>query len=236
MRVKLVGWTDINPDAMAEVTDYVWMPDPFDMEADSLAVFAGRNCYQSWEAARPETADATGYLGNIIEQGHFSLFAHASATFYIDGVSRAFLTELNKHVFLKNSALSQRYVSPGDSEPVIPPALRGDEELERMLRAVWEDCTNDYAELVQYLTANGLPRKQAREAARAVLPNMAETRIVVTGNHLAWRDFIRQRWSVAADAEMREVAGEILGQLRRLAPDSYQDFPHDPFGSHLTAA
>ena len=42
-----------------------------------------------------------------------------------------------------------------------------------------------------------------REAARAVLPNDTETKIVVSGNYRAWRDFIAQRWTVHADLEIQ---------------------------------
>lgn len=44
-------------------------------------------------------------------------------------------------------------------------------------------------------------RKAAREAARSVLPNATETKIVVTGNARALRHFIEMRGDVAADAD-----------------------------------
>ena len=70
----------------------------------------------------------------------------------------------------------------------------------------------------------GVSRKQAREAARAVMPNMTETRIVVSGNHRAWRFVVARRIDEGADAEIREVAGMLLAELRKLAPSCYQDF------------
>ncbi|TDB79386.1 hypothetical protein E1091_19500, partial [Micromonospora fluostatini] len=45
-------------------------------------------------------------------------------------------------------------------------------------------------------------RKRARQAARAVLPNATETRIVVTGNYRAWRHFIAMRATEHADVEI----------------------------------
>jgi thymidylate synthase (FAD) len=69
-----------------------------------------------------------------------------------------------------------------------------------------------------------LRRKQARQAARAVLPNATETRIVVTGNYRAWRHFIAMRATEHADVEIRELAVECLRQLQRAAPNVFGDF------------
>ena len=67
-------------------------------------------------------------------------------------------------------------------------------------------------------------RKQARQAARAVLPNATETRIVVTGNYRAWRHFVAMRASEHADVEIRELAIAMLRELQRVAPNAFADF------------
>jgi thymidylate synthase (FAD) len=54
--------------------------------------------------------------------------------------------------------------------------------------------------------------------------------MVVTGNLRAWRDVLGKRWHVAADAEIREFAGLVLGHLRDVAPNSVQDVPVAPYG------
>jgi thymidylate synthase (FAD) len=69
-----------------------------------------------------------------------------------------------------------------------------------------------------------LRRKQARQAARAVLPNATETRIVVTGNYRAWRHFVAMRASEHADIEIRGLAIACLRELRRVAPNVFADF------------
>ena len=67
-------------------------------------------------------------------------------------------------------------------------------------------------------------RKAARQAARSVLPNATETRIVVTGNYRAWRHFIGMRATEHADVEIRDIAVEVLRQLQRVAPNVFADF------------
>lgn len=231
MRVEIIAATDFFDWRASELTGYVWEADFNSYVMDDLAEFAGRNCYQSWDRPNPETARNRDYLANIIKQGHYSVFAHASVTFYIDGVSRAFLTELNTHTFIKTSSISQRYVDPSVmGEPVIPPAIRGT-EAERIIRDVYDYAAKAYGQITTTLQVADLSRKQVREAARAVLPNSAPVKTVVSGNLLAWRDFLAKRYHVAADAEMQEAAYLILGQLRCYAPHSFQDFPSKPFGS-----
>lgn len=198
--------------------------------ADRLAHFAGRSCYQSWKMPNPDTATDTGYLNNIINQGHFSVLEHASVSFYVEGVSRSLLAELTRHRHLSFSVVSQRYVDYSDTQPVIPPAIAdlGDGP-EADVKTAYSKAVEVYEELVETLMASGLKRKQAREAARAVLPNAAPVDMVVTGNMRAFRDMLTKRYSVHADVEIRELSILILKQLRKIAPATFQDFPFEPF-------
>lgn len=200
----------------------------YDKDCDVVAHFAGRACYQSWNMPNPATANTFGYVNNIINQNHFSVLEHASATFYVEGVSRALLAELTRHRHASFSVESQRYVDYSDTEPVIPPAMRGT-FLETSLREEYDRALVNYADYVHDLTHLGYSRKEAREAARAVLPNCAPVSIVITANMRAYRDIFGKRYSVHADAEIREFATEILRQLREIAPASFQDFPNTPF-------
>jgi thymidylate synthase (FAD) len=68
-----------------------------------------------------------------------------------------------------------------------------------------------------------LARKRVREAARAVLPNMTPTAIVLTGNHRAWRDFLTKRGDMHVDLEMRALAEALFHELHAMVPNLYQD-------------
>lgn len=198
-----------------------------DTDSDLLAEFAGRSCYESYSKPNPATATNQGYLGNILSQEHYSVLEHASATFYITGISRSLTHELIRHRHLSFSELSQRFVKMDDAEFVVPPLI---EEW----KDVWcvgvdvvsgEMSKQAYREIASDLQANAssVSRKQIREAARAVLPNNIETKIVVTGNLRAWRDVIKKRNSEHADAEIKMLAQELLVQLKDLAPNTFQD-------------
>src|SRR6202042_1909342 len=201
---------------------------PWSTDADggqALVEFAGRACYQSWSKPNPKTATNAGYLRHIIDVGHFSVLEHASVSLYITGISRSCTHELIRHRHFSYSQLSQRYVPENESQIVVPPGMEDDDELRRILLEAADSSRATYAELLTRLEAKFadqpnavLRRKQARQAARSVLPNATETRIVVTGNYRAWRNFIAMRASEHADVEIRRLAIACPRQLAGVAP------------------
>lgn len=199
---------------------------------EALAEFAGRSCYRSWTKPNPATATNAGYLAHILDVGHLSVLEHGSATLWFTGVSRSLTHELVRHRHFSVSQESQRYVDAATSKVAIPPLFDGDEEALDILADANGAIKAAYGHLVdraeKLLADRDLSktdrRKQARQAARAVLPNMAETRIVVTGNYRAWRHFIDLRATVHADTEIREAAVAALRALQKVAPNVFADY------------
>ena len=218
-KVTLIAHTAIVPDAIEQRMEI----QEGSTDAETLTVYAGRSCYESWSRPNEKTREDKDYLQRtLFEQGHFSILEHASATFYLTGVSRALLAEITRHRHLSFSVMSQRFVDESDANIVIPPAARGSEKLTWEFENAAAGARHSYRELVEALLDSGLARKQAREAARAVLPNMVETRIVVTGNLRAWHEVIERRTAPDADAEFQQVAGMIREELRKLAPEVFK--------------
>jgi len=206
------GWVNTQEERAYALTD-----------PDILAEFAGRLCYQSWARPNPNTATNRSYLEHILVQQHYSVLEHASFSLYVDGVSRSFLAELTRHRHLSFSVLSQRFVDEWHVDTITPPALDDRPELRAELRNLADHASKAYVQLYNALTLAGLPRKQAREAARAVLPNATETKLIVTGNVRAWREVIAKRNSPHAEAEMQRFAAEVLRILVEWAPNCFQD-------------
>ncbi|MGF7123395.1 thymidylate synthase (FAD) [Rhodococcus sp. BE178] len=224
LKVQLIAKTDFLPP-----DDIPWETDADGGEA--LAEFAGRACYQSWSKPNPRTATNAGYLRHLLEVGHLSVLEHGSVSFYITGISRSCTHELIRHRHFSYSQLSQRFVRENDANVVVPPAIAGDERLEALFAKATEASREAYTELLAALeekladVPNAPVRgKQARQAARSVLPNATETRVVVTGNYRAWRHFVEMRATEHADVEIRRVAVECLRQLRSAAPNVFGDF------------
>ena len=159
-------------------------------------------------------------------------------TFYLTGVSRSLTHELIRHRHFSYSQLSQRYVPERDAAMVEPAVIAEDPELhERFLaatdaarRAPTPTCWRGWRSGSPTSPNATLRRKQARQAARAVLPNATETRIVVTGNYRAWRHFIAMRASEHADVEIRELAVACLRELQRVAAQRVRRLPDQRAG------
>lgn len=249
MRVTPIAYTSMPLARVEEATDYK-PHEEFVTDLDELAEVAGRACYESWGRPNPDTATNEGYLRNILAQNHESVLEHSSVTFYVEGISRSLLAELTRHRHLSFSVLSQRYVRMDADRYVLPPLFDeyGDtvlytspfpeewglgkdwtivDEIQDAILAAFES----YERIADKLIEKGIPRKQALEAARAVLPQATESPLVVTGNLRAWRDVLGKRHHVAADAEIQQFAAEVLKHLRDLAPNSVQDIPDDPYGT-----
>jgi thymidylate synthase (FAD) len=199
-------------------------------DGERLAEFAGRLCYMSQH--NPANRSTREYLENIKKQGHGSVLEHATYSLLLEGVSRSLTHELVRHrAGFAYSQLSQRYVDESEASFVVPPAVAGDEELESAWRAQIESAQSAYVALVgQLMERYGWVadrvhrRKMAREAARAVLPNATETKIVVTGNARAWRTMLELRSSEGAELEIRRLAVAVLRVLRDEAPAFFSDF------------
>ncbi|MGH7662852.1 MAG: FAD-dependent thymidylate synthase [Gemmatimonadaceae bacterium] len=205
-----------------------WVGDSSDGER--LAEFAGRLCYMSQR--NPAERSTRDYLENIKKQGHGSVLEHANYSLLFEGVSRSLTHELVRHrAGFAYSQLSQRYVDESDARFVVPPAVIGDTALEAIWRTQMEAALACYVSLVEQLmeryswVADRVHRrKMAREAARGVLPNSTETRIVVTGNARAWRTMLELRSSEGAELEIRRLAVVIIRTLTAEAAGFFSDF------------
>ena len=199
-------------------------------DGERLAEFAGRLCYMSQR--NPANRTTRDYLENIKRQGHGSVLEHVTYSVLIEGVSRSLTHELVRHrAGWAYSQLSQRYVDESVADFVMPPAIIGDEALEHTWREQVESAQRSYVRLVDELMQRYAwvadkvhRRKMAREAARAVLPNATETKIVATGNVRAWRTMLELRSSEGAELEIRRFAIMALRLMQTEAPAMFSDF------------
>jgi thymidylate synthase (FAD) len=199
-------------------------------DGERLAEFAGRLCYMSQK--NPASRQTRDYLENIKKQGHGSVLEHANYSLLLEGVSRSLTHELVRHrAGFAYSQLSQRYVDESEAHFVVPPAIVGDDTLEKEWRAQMDGAQKTYVRLVEQLMERYSwvgdkvhRRKMAREAARGVLPNSTETKIVVTANARAWRTMLELRSSEGAELEIRRCAVAMLKLLSKETPAFFSDF------------
>jgi thymidylate synthase (FAD) len=122
-------------------------------------------------------------------------------------------------------------VDESDAQFVMPPAIIGDSALEAAWIAQMGSALDAYISLVDELMTRYAwvddkvhRRKMAREAARGVLPNSTETKIVVTGNARAWRTMLELRSSEGAEMEIRRLAILVMRVMQAEAPAFFDDF------------
>ena len=199
-------------------------------DAERLAEFAGRLCYMN--QGNPANRDTREYIENIKKQRHGNVLEHANYSLLIEGVSRSLTHELVRHrVGFAYSQVSQRYVDESAACFVMPPAVIGDEALERAWSGQTEAALAVYVSMVEQLMGRFAwvddkirRRKMAREAARSVLPNCTETKLLVTGNARAWRTMLELRSGESAEFELRRLAVVVIRILQREAPSFFSDF------------
>lgn len=208
--------------------------------SEKITEFGGRLCYMSFPTPRPGGIKA--YIDHIKEVGHGSVLEHAVWTIAITHVSRTLTHELVRHrAGMAYSQLSQRYVEESVAEFVEPDIIASDPEMHSEWVIAVSSAHDAYISLVDKIKQRletdatfrdkwnvtgdktGL-KKLARQAARSVLPNATETKILVTANARAWRHFLEQRGSRFAEPEIRKLADSILTILYEQSPNIFGDY------------
>jgi len=191
-------------------------PDP-----ERAVAIAGRLCYAPVSAADLRQGmsekDVSSLIRVLIRSGHHSAIEHASFTFAIDGVSRACTHQLVRHRVASYSQQSQRYVR-FENDFIIPPIIADDPASLEIFLAAMENAKDAYDDLVEIGLCKGLKKETVQEDARFVLPNAAETKIVVTMNARELRHFFDTRCCKRAQWEIRAMAIEMFKQCRTAAP------------------
>jgi len=160
------------------------------------------------ETAKRIIKRVTGY-------DHVSVIEHASFTFSIEGVSRAMTHQLVRHRIASYTQQSQRYVTYDTLENyVTPPNISDNAEAKKIFDETLEKISKTYQKLLKM----GVPK----EDARFILPNAAKTNIIVTMNARELHHFFNLRCCARSQWEIREVATEMLKQVRKAVPALFE--------------
>ncbi len=163
--------------------------------------------------------DQKAFIKKLTEMGHLTPVEHASFTFAIEGISRACSHQLVRHRLASYSQQSQRYVSEeAGFDYIIPPSIKQGRNLKKLFIDFMKQSQEAYNILVKGLNEQGMEGEEANQDARFVLPNAAETKIMVTMNARELIHFFNQRCCGRAQWEIRIMAETMLFAVKKIAP------------------
>ena len=183
-------------------------------QPERVVAMSARLCYSavgaSELASNMTDEQVRKLLKKIVDMGHLSTFEHAVFTFAVEGVSRVLTHQLVRHRIASYSQQSQRYVQESSFEHIVPPSIKASLEAKKKYEELMKNIQTCYNELLE-LGIN-------KEDARYVLPNATETKIVITMNARALRNFFELRCCSRAQWEIRDMAGKMLALAKNVAP------------------
>ncbi len=196
-------------------------------EPEETVAMAAKLCYSPADVeslkSKIETKDQKAFVERLVKMGHMTPIEHPSFTFAIEGISRACSHQLVRHRLASYSQQSQRYVSEKSGveetfDYIIPPSIAGDQEAKEVYEHFMIEAQKTYDLLIAKLNKKNIKGEAANQDARFVLPNAAETKIMVTMNARELLHFFRQRCCNRAQWEIRRMAEEMLRLVKNVAP------------------
>lgn len=236
------------PDYVKELSD----PEADLTHSEGIIGVAAKRCYMSFQPGlNPNVTkvrkDWTDYFNNILGSGHGSVLEHATWTFAIEGVSRVFTGEMNRHrAGVAISEGSMRYIRFDDIPFWMPQSLNvGENETDAILakqkldtQAIFVDVfqmvERRYKELVKLWDIDNMKdfhqKKQITSCLRRIIPMGVATGGVWTMNLRALRHIIALRTSAGAEEEIALVFSKIAKIMCTHEPRIFGDFEQTPEG------
>src|ERR1700687_306237 len=224
------------------------MPDQETVSDPALLIaLAAKRCYLSFEAGlHPNVtkvrSDYTAYFDNILRSGHGSVLEHAVYSYAIEGVSRVFTAEMNRHrAGWAISEGSLRFIRFDKDIPYWLPLslcedLADDADLamrkmlsRQLFNNAFEEVEIIYRDLLSVWQMdegdkNFAYKKKMTSCLRRIVPMGVATGGVWSGNIRALRHVIALRTDPAAEEEIAYVFRRIANDIIEREPMLFSDF------------
>ncbi len=197
---------------------------------EKVIAMAAKLCYSAADIEQLteniSSKDQTQFINKLLNMGHLSPVEHVSFTFGVEGVSRSLLAQITRHRIASFSVQSQRYVGEtkqhnrGETfDYVIPLKVKqlGEQAVKKFENQMAQ-IQEWYDEWVELFGGD----RFGYEDARFVLPNAAETKMVVTMNARELMHFFNLRCCNRAQWEIRALANEMLRLVKEVAPTLFK--------------
>ena len=228
-----------------KASDYIW--NKVENDAENAVMAFAKRCYMAFEPGlnpnvKKVRDDMAEYITNILESKHGSVLAHATFSFGIEGVSRVFTGEMNRHAIgMAISEGSMRFISFEDmglveTEAMVDPKDIFDELTTYFVKDIFSHTEDQYSGLMEAMKDQGyddLPfsrKKEVTSLARRAIGMGIATGGVWSGNVRALRWICEQRGSKYAEEEILVVSRLLLKEMIQECPNLFGDFKVDQDG------
>jgi thymidylate synthase (FAD) len=263
IKVKLIAQTQINREEMVEWIRELGFKEyelpPVDEEkgitpSAILIMAAAKRCYNAFDLGvnpnlKKVRTDLASYLENIFASGHGSVVEHATYSFSIEGATRVFTAEMNRH--RAGTAISEgslRYIRFDNIGYWEPHSIQEQDQIlanlekhfgvdglkeRKMLtrtifKTIFREVEQAYIHLCGLWEIDKLEsfkeKKLLTSMFRRIVPMGCSTGGVWTLNVRALRHVLTMRGSEHAEEEIFEVADQIANIMVRKEPFLFGDF------------
>jgi len=216
--------------------------------AETVIGLAAKRCYLSFKKGLNANItrvrdDWKAFFENILSSGHGSVLEHATYTFAIEGCTRVFTAEMNRHrAGVAISEGSLRYVrcdnlsywEPQSIKPLQKVTTKDQEKLQYqkcVTREIFDKTfayvEMQYARLLQLWDVDNLPfeeKKKLTSMFRRIVPMGVSTGGVWTFNVRALRHILELRMSKHAEEEIQLVCSTMAKMIFEREPNLFGDF------------
>lgn len=213
--------------------------------AETVIGLAAKRCYMSFEVGHNPNITKVRknwheYFENILKSGHGSVLEHACYTYAVEGCSRVFTAEMNRHrAGVAISEGSLRYIRFDDIPWWMPLSLRPCDndspelafkkgQTAALFVKAFQNAESTYKELVQLWDLDNEKnfdvKKKITSCLRRIIPMGVATGGVWTMNIRALRHIIALRTSEHAEEEIAYIMGMIAKDICEREPSLFCDF------------
>lgn len=217
--VFLIAEPHINFDGLNDFLGECGYPEAHEsvkQEAGVVVEIGGRMCFGSYKSF----GKTTELITKAVELGHGSIFEHANFTFAVARCSRGFTHQMVRHrAGFAYSQESTHYIKYSDETArfCVEPYAYDTQEKKLTVQKALTNAIGSYMILYDELKTEEQTKHNSCGAARALLPNSIEAKILITANMRAWRHFCEERGNPHNTLEIRMVACKILSILQKRA-------------------
>lgn len=241
---------DINTSNPDDAERNIWVRHNYPHVASDgalLTTLAGKRCYMSFQVGAHNRNltkvrnDMGDFIDNILNTGHGSVIEHTNYTFAIEGVSRVFTAEFNRHrAGMAVSEGSGRFIATDELTAIMPlgfepsegdsyQVIKKKERSRELVKAAYT-ASEYYIKELRKVWAEELAggnfglKKKITSDIRSVSPLRTATGGVWTGNLRALRHVFTMRCDPAAESEICHVATLMLEMMMQSEPELFGDF------------